>query len=148
MDEDLKTKLEEISKKIDEEKRMKNDTIKKDADEKAIRDEEFRSQKEDILKEIKKELDEFEQMMLPLHRNLLDPNEFYTAGKTQFFISATENKRIEIFASGRMNGHYSIYSLADKTELQPYILDLLRFFLIRLRQFEKYYADRVEKYIK
>ena len=111
-------------------------------------DREFQQKKENILKEIKKELSEFEPKLLPLHRNLLDTHEFSTAWGTQFTIVATEDRRIEVFASGKLNGNPSISHLASKPELQPYILDMLRFFLIRLKQFEKYYADNVEKYLR
>lgn len=148
MDEDVAKKLEEIAKNVDMQNRIKDEARKKEEDEIARRDEEHEKQKEDILHEIKKELDEFEPKLLPLRRRLLDPQSFSTAWNTRFSIVATEDKRIEISASGKFYGNPSIYHLANKPELQPYILDLLRHFLIRLKQFEKYYAENVEKYIK
>jgi hypothetical protein len=148
LDEDVAKKLEEMAKNVDKQNRIKDEARKKEEDEKARRDEEHKKQKEDLLHEIKKELDEFEPKLLPLRRRLLDPQKFSIAWNTQFSIVATEDKRIEIFASGRLNGNPSIYDLAKEPKWQPYILDLLRSFLIRLKQFEKYYADNVEKYIK
>lgn len=149
MDEDVEKKLDEMAKKVDQQNRMKDEAQKKELDEKAKRDEEHKNQKEDLLNEIKKELGEFEPKMLPLRRRLLDQQNFYSARSTQFSLVATEDKRIEISASGKRQGlHYSIYSLADETELQPYILDLLRAFLSRLKRFERYYAENIEKYIE
>ncbi len=148
MDEDVEKKLDEIAKKVDQQNRMKDEAQKKEIDEKAKRDEEHKKQKEDLLNEIKKELGEFQPKMLPLRRRLLDQQKFYSAMSTQFSLVATEDKRIEISASGRLNGNPSVYDLANKPELDPYILDLLRSFLIRLKQFERYYAENIEKYIK
>lgn len=148
MNEDTKKKLDEIAKKRDEENRKKEATTKKEEDEKAKRNEELRQVKENLLKEIKKELGEFEPKLLPLRRNMLDQHKFYSDRHNQFALVATENKRIEIFASGLINGHLSIFDLADYPQLQQAILDILRQFLARLKLFEKYYADNIEKFLK
>ena len=148
MDEDVEKKLDEMAKKVDQQNRIKDEAQKKELNEKAKRDEEHKNQKEDLLNEIEKELGEFEPKMLPLRRRLLDQHEFYSAWGTQFSLVATEDRRIEISASGRLNGHPSIHSLANKPELQPHILDLLRAFLIRLKRFERYYAENIEKYLE
>ena len=128
MDEDVEKKLDEMAKKVAQQNRVKDEAQKKELDEKTKRDEEHKKQKEDLLNKIKKELGEFEPKMLPLRRRLLDQQEFYSAWSTQFSLVATEDRRIEISASGRLYGNPSVYDLADKPELDPYILDLLRSF--------------------
>lgn len=148
MDEEIGKKLDEIAKKVDAESKATELANKQKEDEKSRLDREFQQEKDNILKEIKKELNEFEPKLLPLRRNLLDTHEFSTAWGTQFTIVATKDRRIEVLASGKFNSNPSIFYLANKPELQPYILDMLRFFLIRLKQFEKYYVDNVEKYLR
>jgi hypothetical protein len=148
MDKDIKEKLGEMAKKREGENRIWEAATKKEEDERAKQNEELRPEKENLLKEIKKELGEFEPMLLPLRRNMLDPQKFYSDRDHQFTMVATEDKRIEIFASGLINGHLSIFFLADYPQLQPVVLNLLRRFLNHLKQFEKYYADNVERYLK
>ena len=148
MEGEIGKKLDEIAKKLDEENKTKELKKRQQEEEKLRLNQESQQEKENILKEIKKELSEFEPKLLPLRRSMLDPHEFSNAWNTKFSIVATEDRRIVVSASGRHNSNSNIYSLAEVPELEPYILDILRFFLIRLKHFEKYYVDNVEKHLK
>jgi hypothetical protein len=149
MDEEVKKKIDEIAKKNDARNKAKELAEKQEEDERLRHDREFQEEKENILKEIRQELSEFEPKLLPLRRRLLDNREFCNISNTRFSIVATEDKRIEIsVSSGRYQGNPDIYSLANDPQFKENILDILRFFLIGLKQFEKYYADNVEKYLK
>ena len=149
MDEEVGKKLDEIAKKRNVENKAKELARKQEEDEKSRLDREFQQEKENILKEIKKELSGFEPKLLPLRSKLLDSDDFINRMQTRFRIVATEDQKIEIFvSSSRYMGNPSIYSLAKDSEFEPCILDILGFFLLRLKQFEKYYADNVVKYVK
>lgn len=148
MNEEIGKKLDEIAQRIDEEKKAKKFAAKQEEDERSRLKHEFQQEKENVLKEINAELAEFEPKLLLLRHNLIDNHPFSTKLDTQFTIVATQNRKIEVFASGKYNGNLSINYLASKEEFQSYILEILRSFLSKLKQFEKYYADNVEKHLK
>lgn len=151
MDEEIIKKLDEINKKVDDKNKAKESVEKQEEHEKSRLDREFQQKKENLLNEIKKELDLFEPKLLPLRRPMYDGQDFYLSSNIRCRIVATEDQRIGTSGSYPkmfIGGYPSIFHLADNSELQSCILDILRSFLNGLNRFEKYYVDNVEKYLK